>query len=415
MSDRDSLNVWFEDHLVGRIWRNPTGAIAFRYESAWLKSGGFPISRSLPPAQSKHTSADNLAHRFFANLLPEGGAREQIVQDLKIPNTDFDLLRATGGECAGALSILPAEREPGDVGEYRPLSSGELSELILRRGRIHAALPEQLRPRLALAGAQTKCPVLLREGQYLLPCDAAPTSHILKFDLLNYRNVPAYEIFVTLLARQIGLPTVESELLGSWRRVFSRSTRYDRRQGENGHLRRLHQEDFCQALGYGHEKKYQEYGGPTFADCVRLLREVSTDPAVDVRHLLRWQIFNVLVGNSDGHAKNLALLRGENGEFRLAPFYDLVCTRAMARVDYHLAFAVGGERHPGMLTVEHWRSFAEDCDIGARFLRGLLEQSASTILERLDETKALFTARYGENPALRRIEQVLRQQCRRVI
>ncbi|HIP52798.1 MAG TPA: HipA domain-containing protein [Chromatiales bacterium] len=90
-------------------------------------------------------------------------------------------------------------------------------------------------------------------------------------------------------------------------------------------------------------KKYQDSGGPTFADCYQLLQDASTDPAIDIQNLLRWQIFNVLAGNSDGHAKNLSLLYLKNDGIRLAPFYDLVCTRAIERIDYHLAFDVGGQ------------------------------------------------------------------------
>ncbi len=126
-------------------------------------------------------------------------------------------------------------------------------------------------------------------------------------------------------------------------------------------MQRLHQEDFCQALGYGFEKKYQEYGGSTFADCYQLLQDASTDPAIDTQNLLRWQIINVLAGNSDGHAKNLSLLYLQNGGIRLAPFYDLVCTRAIERIDYHLAFDVGGQRDPGQITTKHWESLARQC------------------------------------------------------
>ncbi|MDZ7621127.1 MAG: HipA domain-containing protein, partial [Candidatus Competibacteraceae bacterium] len=69
---------------------------------------------------------------------------------------------------------------------------------------------------------------------------------------------------------------------------------------------------------------YQSGGGPSFAQCYQLVRDACSEPAMDTQHLLRWQIFNVLVGNSDGHAKNLSLLHLLNGETRLAPFY-MIC------------------------------------------------------------------------------------------
>jgi serine/threonine-protein kinase HipA len=387
------------------------GAIGFRYEPDWINTGGFAVSRTLPLATEDFSADDSVAHRFFANLLPEGGVRDHIVRDLKIPNTDFDLLRAIGGECAGALSILPVERTPSEDRSYRPLPDKELARLVARRGQIYAAWPEAKRPRLSLAGAQDKCPVLIRDGNTFLPEGEAPSSHILKFELADYRHLPAYETFTSSLAKQIGLPVVDIELHSIENRFYAQIERYDRVWDERGEVQRLHQEDFCQALGYGHEKKYQDSGGPTFADCYQLLQDASTDPAIDTQNLLRWQIFNVLAGNSDGHAKNLSLLYLQNGEIRLAPFYDLVCTRAIERIDYHLAFAVGGQRDPGQITTAHWESLARQCDVGSRFLRQLLQDTAASLLEQISNTKSLFEAQYGDYPSLQRIERVVTQQC----
>jgi HipA-like protein len=265
--DPDALNVWFEDRLVGYLWRNPIGAIGFRYEPEWINTGGFAVSLTLPLAAEDFSAEDSVAHRFFANLLPEGGVRGHIVRDLKISNSDFDLLRAIGGECAGAISILSVEREPSEDRSYRPLPDEELARLVARRGQIYAAWPEDKRPRLSLAGAQDKCPVLIRDGHYFLPEGEAPSSHILKFELTDYRHLPAYETFTSYLAKQIGLPVVNIELHTIEKRFYAQIERYDRVWDERGEVQRLHQEDFCQALGYGYEKKYQDSGGPTFADC----------------------------------------------------------------------------------------------------------------------------------------------------
>jgi len=107
---------------VGHLWRNPTAAICFRYNPERLSRDGFAISYTLPPASDDFTPEDGIAHRFFANLLLEGGVREQIVRDLKISNTDFNLLRAIGRECAGALSILPIEQQPSPHYYYHPIN-----------------------------------------------------------------------------------------------------------------------------------------------------------------------------------------------------------------------------------------------------------------------------------------------------
>jgi len=411
MIDPDSLNIWYEDKLVGHLWRNTTSAVGFRYASDWITQKGFTISQTLPITEEEYTPDGSIAHRFFANLLPEGGVREHIVRDLKIPNTDFELLRAIGGECAGALSILPVERTPSTDYKYRTLDKAELEQLIIRRGQIYTSLPPEHRPRLSLAGEQDKCPVLLKDDQYFLPEREAPSSHILKFEVRDYRHLPAYETFTTLLAKQIGLPVVDIELRQLHETSYAQIKRYDR-LWESDQLIRLHQEDFCQALGYGFDKKYQQHGGPSFADCYQLVQSVSTDPVIDTQNLLRWQIFNFLAGNSDGHAKNLSLLYFKNGEIRLAPYYDLICTRAIERIDGHLAFDIGGQRDPGHVTEKHWEELAKQCDVSPRFLKSLLSETTDKLLDSVEPAKILFEEQYGVYSALQRIEQVVKQQCR---
>lgn len=418
MNDPDSLKVWCENRLVADLWRDqasPQGT-GFRYTQDWVENGGFAISQTLPLTTVEfQAEVGGPAQQFFANLLPEGGARERVVRDLKIPDTDFDMLRAIGGECAGALSILPIKRTPNSEQRYSDLSDKKLLQLIKRRGRSYEGISQNDRPRLSLAGAQDKCPVLIRDDQYFLPLQEAPSSHILKFEIPDYKNVPAYEAFTTMIAQCIGLPVVDMQLhliAGSY---YVCIERYDRHQDNEGKVHRLHQEDFCQALGYGYQYKYQEDGGPTFAQCYKLVRDVSSDPAIDTQYLLKWQIFNVLAGNSDGHAKNLSLLYSGENQTRLAPFYDLVCTRAIDRIDENLAFSVGGERNPRMIRQKQWAAEAEKCGIRPKFLQDLARDSARQLLDSLVEAKAKFEKHYGEYAALQRVEHVMRRQCTRTL
>ena len=409
MTDFDTLNVWNGRRLVGCLRRNSFGQIDFRYDPGWLAGGGFAISQTLPLSAEEFTAEEGIAHRFFANLLPEGAFREHIARDLKISDTDFNLLRAIGGECAGALSFLSPERQPSPEQNYHPVTDEELAALVFQRGQMYF-WARQRKSRFSLAGAQDKFPVLVREGKYLLPQGESLSSHILKFEIAEYRNVPAYETFTTLLARAVGLPVVNIQLQSINKARYTIMERYDRFRSDDGEMLRAHQEDFCQALGYGHERKYQEDGGPSFAQCFQTVRNVSSDPATDLPHLLRWQIFNVLAGNSDGHAKNLSLLYKGNGEVRLAPFYDLVCTRAIERIDPHLGLSVGDERNPSVIVRRHWEDMARQCDIRPRYLLDLVNNVAAQLLENLPSTKAFFEDQFGEYPALQRIERVVIKQ-----
>lgn len=415
MIDPDGLNVWCGQSLVGFLWRNAIGQIGFNYDAEWLASSEhFALSLSLPLRTGDYTPEDGIAHRFFANLLPEGNARDQLVRDLKIADSDFDLLRAIGGECAGALSLLPDVQTPSSAAEYLLLDATELANLVKRKGQ-PVTWKGHDRPRLSLAGAQNKCPVLFKDNAYWLPKSESPSSHILKFEVTDYRHLPAYETYTMQLAAAIGLDVADIHLRRVEEITFAEIARYDRALQPNGEIARYHQEDFCQALGYGHQKKYQQDGGATFADCMELLANRATNPAEDRDRLIRWQIFNVLAGNSDGHAKNLSLLYLPGGVIRLAPFYDLICTRAIERIDENLAFSVGGERNPGLITGAHWDALAKNCGLGKRYVSGLVKQTASQLLSAHQTVREAFETQYGEYKALERIQKVIHTQCSRTL
>jgi len=182
-------------------------------------------------------------------------------------------------------------------------------------------------------------------------------------------------------------------------------------------IERVHQEDMCQALGYPRRLKYQEEGGPTLAACADLLRAVTAMPALQVRQLLRWQIFNVLAGNSDGHAKNISLLQDAKGRWSLAPAYDLVCTMVLP-YSPSLGFAVGGNFHPQQLRRADWEELARHMGLAPPFvlrelrqMLDLLEPAANSAeLQAELQTVGMDEAGWAK---VQHVRKYVVQQCRR--
>ena len=148
------------------------------------------------------------------------------------------------------------------------------------------------------------------------------------------------------LARDIGLevPRTFIHQHGATRVLVIR--RYDRAATADG-TKRLHQEDFCQALRILPDYKYEAEGGPSLAACFELVRNASIRSGKDALSLLNWVIFNYLIGNSDAHGKNISLVLLPEGPM-LAPFYDLLSTRIYAHYGLAegLAMKIGGESEP---------------------------------------------------------------------
>ena len=135
----------------------------------------------------------------------------------------------------------------------------------------------------------------------------------------------------------------------------------------------------------------------------------------ELHKLLRRTIFNVLAGNSDGHAKNLSLLYHTDGAIRLAPFYDLICTRAIEHIDERLAFSIGTQRNPSLITAEHWNAMAKECGINPRFVERQVRDMAVKLTQQTGPVRQKFELQFGNYDALQRIQQVVLSQTRRAL
>lgn len=334
------LVVYLAGRRAGRLIRKDNGSLQFRYDADYA---GPAISQALPIQETAHPN--RVCRAVFGGLLLEGDARETIARNLGVSSgNDYALLEALGGDCAGALTILePDERLPRSP-EARELDEEQL-DMVLRElpQRPLAADPEE-GTRLSLAGAQLKLPVILDGERVSLPLNAAAaTTHILKPEPARFPGLVDNEAFCMELAAAVGLPAarVEKRTSGSGR-PYLRVERYDRDVTADP-IGRLHQEDFCQALGRPSEQKYQADGGPTIVDSVALLRACSARPAQDLITLWRAVVFNWLIGNCDAHSKNLSLLYDASMP-TLAPLYDLVSTTVYPELTRRLAMSIDGAR-----------------------------------------------------------------------
>ena len=407
----DTLNVWTNGHHIGYLWRDERNEIGFQYSVEWLENPiRFPVSKTLPlKTEPYEAGAENrVAHHYFSNLLPEANSRIRICREKKISvDNDFELLRAIGGECAGALSILGDE--PQDAApKYRQLSDTGLTELLVKRNPAIVVEAGDNPPRLSLAGAQDKAPVKYEDGNFYIPLGGSISTHILKYRLRDINHVPAFETITMWAADELKFDLSEIDYYTHGDESFTLSKRYDRVKTANG-LVRLHQEDFCQASGRSSNNKYEHEGGPSFAECLQLVREHSTQPLKDIPRLIQWQVFNYLVGNSDAHAKNLSFLYGQDNTTRLSPFYDLIAIHAWPShiFNHELALSIGGESNIHKIKHAHWERLADECEISFKLFDTAISQATEGIIGAFDSAQHRFEAAHGEYPAFQQVRLAL--------
>lgn len=379
----DSLDVWWDDRSAGTLSIDRGGAMHFVYAPDWLADpNAADLSRAMPKREAQYDDA--ICKAVFGGLLPEEGQRTAIARALGVsPDNPFRLLAALGGDVAGALAFLPIGEVPpkAAAGMPEPLNDAALTGLIERLPRV-PMLAGEGGARLSLAGAQSKLPVVLVGDQIAVPLPGQPSTHLIKPEPDRFPGLAANEAFCLALARAVGLDAVEAE----WRQVNGRPyllvTRYDRiPDGES--IRRLHQEDFAQALGVPSNRKYAAEGGPVFRDCFALLRDAAARPALEVLKLVDAAVFNVIIGNADAHAKNFSLLRqvGNGDPIVLAPLYDLVATVMWPELYPRLAMTFGGAQTLEQLDARHIERFASDVGVAAPFVRRRIVELSSAVTD----------------------------------
>lgn len=414
MADAERLlGVWCFDELAGTLADGPS-AMAFTYAEDWIRHGRPPLSQSLP---LDGTSSPVAAQAFFGGLLPEGVPREQLARRLGISaGNDFGLLAAVAGDTAGAITIRSLDQpEPQAGPDVDWLDDRELVELVeqLPTRPMHA--DEDGEFRLSLAGAQDKLPVVVGDGGRIgITKGRAPSTHILKTPIARLDGTVINEAFSLAIGRELGIDVVAAMPHRVADHEFLLVERYDRRPAEEA-TRRLHQEDFCQALGIPVTRKYQAEGGPSLPDCFALLRGATAVPAREVLKLLDFMALSFLVGNHDAHGKNYSLLYlPETARAILAPAYDIVSTFAYHKshnLTRKMAMAIGGEYRPDYVRPRHLDRLLDDAGLGAAAARRRLRGHAVVARLAAAAARAELAAQGWDAPVLDRITAIVEQRA----
>lgn len=380
-----SLSIWTNGVRVGR-WTIPArGEMELHYDPDWLDADiGRPLSLSLPFNLQNLPLKGEKVVNYFDNLLPDSDAiRRRVAERFRTGSTEpFDLLKAIGRDCVGAVQILDESEVPTgfDRIEGIPLSEEDIERHLIATvssPAFAAGRDPEADFRISLAGAQEKTAFLWWDGQWLAPRGATPTSHIFKLPLglmggrqADFSTSVDNEWLCLRLLKAYGLPVADARVatFGSQRVLVVE--RFDRRAAPNGQwLMRLPQEDFCQVGGCSPLRKYESDGGPGLKALFSTLRQ-SVHAESDMKTLMAAQVLFWLLRAPDGHAKNFSIHLLPRSRFQLAPLYDVMSVYPVlgdgpnqwSPHDIKLAMALlGKNRHYKMQDIQrrHFNSTAQ--------------------------------------------------------
>ncbi len=410
--ESERLGVLLDRVPVAVFERDASGQLRLTY----LPSAERALSLALPVRAEPYGETPLLP--FFEGLLPEGRVRDQLATRFRIDPMDvFGLLREFGRECAGAVTVLPeGESEAPSAPDVRWLSDEELAERIADiEIRPFADEPSE-NVRISLAGTQSKLVVVIGpEGQVGLPRGATASTHILKpqpkvrrGERLAYPDIVANEAFCMTLAARAGLPTAEVGI----RWVAGEPVLVVRRYDRTPDGQRLHQEDFCQALGIPSRLKYEADGGPGQLQYLQLLARHSADPLEDRAVLLDRIAFCYLIANDDMHGKNFAVLY--TPAVRLAPAYDLLSTGVYPHLKREMGTAVNRMYDAEQLRAVHWRKHFGQVGVSEELFAARLGTLAGSVEAALPAARAELEKWGVAGDAINKIAAIVQRRAKRL-
>jgi len=407
----DRVSIYYERFNVGQIKVHDGGGLSFTYASRWLATkGNFPLSVTMP--LSDQVYHDNIITPWLANLLPEEQQLLTLSRALGLSSTDaLAILKEIGGDTAGAISI----GEPSDkaVWSYQPITdhygTNDPQDALAAHFKDLGQRPflaGEDGVRLSLAGGQKKTAIAVIDAtgkpklglpevgdQLAIPKFGAPSTLIIKPDNPNLPGIVENEAYCLTLARLIGMSVAEVGIIDVGDRTALAVARYDRTTRKDGSLRRLHQEDFAQANGIFPSQKYEQ-GTVAGLNLTQLLETAQHLPAKDALILQDQMIFNLLVANTDAHAKNYSMLL--SGGPVMAPLYDVSTVLQWEHVNqYHAQKLAGRKRKPADMARRHWEHIAEAAGFSPRGVRLRVQDLVDAMVEARVAATAFVSAQQG--------------------
>lgn len=359
----NKVNIFFFDQLAGELSEDKYGTLLFQYNQEYIAKKGVPISHSMPLTSEIYYG--NEAHAYFTGLLPE---EDMLTATAKVIGTSslnyMKLLTELGKEPIGAIQIGSKTRSK--TYQYEEISMVELDEIIKKNDSLLSTLYHEKELRLSLAGAQSKTGLFYDNHRYFIPQNGSPSNIIVKPTNKQYPDIVFNEYACMKIAASLGIPTPIVQLVSTPSQALFVIERYDRVFDRND-IERLHQEDFCQALGVQNRNKYEADGGPTFNQCVKLLRKATTIPATEINKFISLFIFNLIIGNKDAHGKNYSILH-ENSESVLAPAYDILSTTYYPGLSVKMSMSINGKFELDEITEDDLHQMAQSSNISGKLV-----------------------------------------------
>lgn len=363
---------------VGKLCGTSYVDAVFQYDKNYIMDSAHrPISVSLPLQEECFSS--EATQNYFEGLLPEGFSRQCVASNIHVDSDDYiSILKVLGRECLGAIRIVD-ENNPVDDFGYKKLSLQDVKSLAAEGAS--KAMDLVIQSHLSLTGASGKAGLFYdhKEHKWYLPQGLAPSNYIVKQSHVRLKHLVVNEQLCLLTAKKLGIEIPESfifecgeskvddSILFATKRFDRFTDGFSKNAGIHIVPYRLHQEDFAQALGIKSSFKYEKHGGHYLKKMFDVLKNYSANPIEDQFKLWKITIFNYLIGNTDNHIKNSALLYSKDLKtIRLAPYYDVISTKMYDSSTDEMSLSINGKLNRTEIERRDFEKEAQSLGLGQK-------------------------------------------------
>lgn len=386
------LRVYLEGKPLGTLSEDKNGKHSFLYDHDGNGQLSLSMPRQLEPWTGKTVEA------YIDGVLPDDRTMRQRIGRLYDVNANnpFALLTAIGLDCAGGVQFVPLDCLDllHQEEELRPVSDDDIGKRLTDLARDMPTTWQDPSEHWSLNGAQGKIALRRDDGRWFEALGATATTHILKPGVLQLNEQAFNEYICMKTLANLNVAVSESSFHGFGGTPAIVSTRWDRAatkaKGGSKSIRRIHQEDLCQAMSFMTREKYQSEGGPGAVAIIEFLRANQLSET-DVVQFAVGLMLNFLIGGTDAHAKNYAILEPVDETPRLAPFYDIASIfgydeRGDRKGERKMAMSIGGEYHYERIEWRHWLRLCQEAKLDAGLIAGLLRHYAEILPDAFNDT-----------------------------
>lgn len=406
------LVVAIQQEIAGTVRQHENGTLSFAYLPAYQ---GTPLSLSMPLSNQEY--GDKIVRPYLFGLIPDNYyLRRALGREFGVSaDNPFALLAHIGMDCPGAVQFFPSDSSTQALGRparYEPITEQTVGHRLRSIAGNEQAAWQSPEEHWSLGGQQSKIALANFNGQWFSCEGSAATTHIIKPGISTLAHQALNEHLCLRLATLCGIPAAQSsfQMLDGTGAVVVR--RYDRIIADTQQVIRIHQEDFCQALGVLPDHKYANEGGPSARSIADLLNRQSNSER-NVPLFAAELFFNYLIGAPDAHGKNYSVILTRSDGPLLAPLYDTASGLAYEppRGGWRLAMGIGGENHVGKLRRSRIQRFAEAAALQEEIALNLYANVAQSILDHLDDIVGEAKELPGGIELTQRLAPEIRRLC----